>query len=330
MVQLSISVAIGDYDRTRDLLSGRVPIDGAAPTYLALEPEEIFYRSFKLQEFDVCELSLSSYVLQLASGAASYVALPIFLSRAFRHNGIYIRKSSGIKTAEDLKGRRVGCPEYQLTACVWIRGLLEEQFGVHWSEIEWVRGGIEQPGRAEKLAFQMPSDVRMTDAPADKSLSELLVEGSIDAMIAPRRPSVYSQGNPDIAWLFQDPLQGGQDYFKLTNAFPIMHVLGVRKALVERHPWLASSLVKAFGIAKDNATARLNDTAAPKVTLPFLEEYIKRAQEIFGQDFWPYGVAANRQTLEKFLDYHHRQGLSPKRASIEDLFHPASVESFKI
>ena len=163
-MSLPISVAVGDYDRTRDLLSGRVAIEGTTASFLALEPEEIFYRSFRLKEFDVCELSLSSYVVQLASGGAPYVALPIFLSRAFRHNGIYVRRSAKIKSAADLKGRRVGCPEYQLTACVWIRGLLEDQYGVAASEISWVRGGIEDAGRLEKLPVRVPDFIKMVDA----------------------------------------------------------------------------------------------------------------------------------------------------------------------
>jgi 4,5-dihydroxyphthalate decarboxylase len=327
---LPISVAIGDYDRTRDLLSGAIPIDGAAPTYLALEPEEIFHRSFRHQEFDVCEMSLSSYVLQVAHGAAPFIALPVFLSRMFRHNGIYVGTRSGIRAPADLKGKRVGCPEWQLTAGVWIRGFLEDQFGVHWSEIDWVRGGIEQPGRPEKLAFAPPAGLRMVDAPVGRSLTELLVAGEIDAMITPRRPSAYVNGHPDVTWLFEDPQAVALAYYRETRIFPIMHLLGVRWELADRHPWLPSSLMKAFTTAKDRAIARLEETAAPKVSLPFTEEYTKQSRQTFGQDFWPYGIQPNVRTLETFLDYHYRQGLSSRRVGIGELFHPATTEMFKI
>jgi 4,5-dihydroxyphthalate decarboxylase len=329
-MQIPISIAIGDYDRTRDLLSGRVSIDGAQPNFIVLEPEEIFHRTFKFGEFDVCEMSLSSYVLQVARGLAPYWGLPIFLSRMFRHNGIYIRADSGINQPSDLRGRRVGCPEYQLTACVWVRGFLQDQFGVHWTEIEWVRGGIEQPGRAEKLAFELPDGLRLTQAEDGKSLTDMLVEGSIDALVAPRRPSAYIDSNSRVSWLFKDPWAVALDYHKQTRAFPIMHLLGVRKELVDRHPWLPSSIAKAFSIAKDQAVARLEDTAASKVTLPFMEEYTKRSRETLGGDIWPYGATPNLPTLETFLRYHHEQGLSPRLVTVDELFHPASADTFKI
>jgi 4,5-dihydroxyphthalate decarboxylase len=329
-MQLPISVAIGDYDRTQDLLSGKIAIDGAAPTYLALEPEEIFHRSFRHQEFDVCEISLSSYVLQVSKEATPFVGLPIFLSRMFRHNGIYVRTGNGIRVPADLKGKRVGCPEWQLTAGVWIRGFLEDQFGVHWSEIEWVRGGIEQPGRPEKLAFTPPAGLRLVDAPAGRSLTELLLAGEIDALISPRRPSAYVKGHPDVTWLFEDPQEAALANYRETLVFPVMHLLGLRRELADRHPWLPSSLMKAFTLAKDRAVERLEDTAASKVTLPFLEEYTKRSRQILGQDFWPYGVQPNVRTLERFLDHHHNQGLSSRRVALEELFHPATTEMFKI
>lgn len=330
MSALQLSMAIGDYDRNRPIIDGRVRIDGVEPVVMTLAPEEIFFRAFRHTEFDICELSLSSFAVQVARGKSAFVGVPAFLSRGFRHTSIYVRTDSGIRRPEDLKGRRVGVPEYQLTACVWARALLEDDYGVKPSDIRWVRGGVEEPGRPEKIHVELPADVQLESAPESRSLNAMLETGEIDAFIGPRAPSSYDRGHPNVDRLFADPTVVAADYYRRTRIFPIMHVLGIRRALAEVHPWLPAACLKAFEESKSLALTKLGDTSATKVTLPFVEEQLKAARELMGQDYWPYGVAANRHVLESFLHHHHRQGLSPRRLEVEELFHPSTLETVRI
>ena len=329
MNKLRLSVAMGDYDRTRALLDGRVQIDGVDPVYMTLYPEEMFFRAMRSQDFDICELSFSSYMVKTAQNTCPYVAIPVFLSRAFRHTSIYVRKDR-VHKPEDLKGRRIGLPEYQLSAHVWARAILQDDHGVHPEDITWLRGGIETPGRPEKIALKLPAGVRLENAPEGTTISELLDLGEIDGFMAPRPPSAQALSNPAVGWLFDDPTAAAKDYFNRTGIFPIMHVVGVRKTLCEAHPWLPMAVFKAFNQAKGAALEALSDTSATKVTLPFVEEQLKAARETMGQDFWSYGVAANRATLDAFLRHHHAQGLSQKRMQIEEIFHPATYETYAI
>jgi 4,5-dihydroxyphthalate decarboxylase len=328
MSKLKLSVAVGPYDRTRALIDGAVQIDGVDPVCMTLSPEEIFFRAFRNQEFDICELSLSSSTVKTAQGDFPYVGVPAFVSRAFRHTSIYVR-TDRVKKPEDLKGRKIGLPEYQLTANVWARALLQDDFGVKPSDVTWVRGGIEDADRPEKISVKLPGDVRLEAAPQGKSISRLLAEGEIDGFIAPRPPSVPA-GTPNIGWLFPDPVAAATDYFKRTGIFPIMHIVGVRRTLAEQHPWLPGAVLKAFEASKAQALALLSDTSATKVTLPFVEERLAEARQTMGEDFWSYGVAPNRKTLESFFKHHHAQGLSSRLVTPEDLFHPSTLESFKL
>ena len=329
MTKLQLSIAMGDYDRTRALLDGSVQIDGVDPVFMTLSPEEMFFRAMRSADFDISELSFSSYLVKHSKGDCPYIAVPVFLSRAFRHTSIYVRKDR-IERPEDLKGKRIGLPEYQLTAHVWARALLQDDFGVRPSDVQWVRGGIESPGRPEKIRLQLPADVRIEDAPAGTTISELLDRGEIDGFIAPRPPSAAALANPNVGWLFDDPTAVAKDYFRRTGVFPIMHVCAVRKTLAQQHPWLPMALTKAFTQAKDAALEKLSDTSATKVTLPFVEEQLKAARETMGADFWSYGVAANRRTLETFVRHHHAQGLSARIVTVEELFHPSTYESYSI
>ncbi|NBS67167.1 MAG: ABC transporter substrate-binding protein, partial [Betaproteobacteria bacterium] len=197
MSKLQLSIAMGDYDRTRALIDGRVQIDGVDPVYMALYPEEMFFRAMRSQDFDICELSFSSYTVKTAKGDCPYVAVPVFLSRAFRHTSIYVRKDR-IKTPQDLKGKRIGLPEYQLSANVWARAILQDDYGVAPEDVTWVRGGIETPGRPEKIALQLPPGVKLESAPEGSTISELLDEGRIDGFMAPRPPSAQALRNPHI------------------------------------------------------------------------------------------------------------------------------------
>ena len=326
---LDLSCAVGNYDRTRPLIDGDVRIDGVNPIFLTLEPEEIFFRALRHAEFDVCELSMSSTVVHASNDTGEYVGIPVFLSRAFRHTALYIRTDRGISSPGDLKGCRIGLPEYQLTACVWVRAMLEDEFGVKPSDVTWVRGGIEEPGRPEKVAFDLPADVVLEDAPADATLSAMLEAGEIDAILAPRTPSCYERRAPNVGRLFPDSMAAGITSFERTGIFPIMHLLGLRRSLAEKYPFLPASLLKAFTQAKDIAVQQLYDNSAARVTLPFLEEISLSMSDRFGGDFWPYGIEPNRHVLETFLQHHHAQGLSSRLVAIEDVFHPSTLETAK-
>jgi 4,5-dihydroxyphthalate decarboxylase len=330
MSKLELSIAVGDYDRVRPLLNGTVAIDGVAPVYMTLEPEEIFFRAFRHAEFDIAELSLSSFTIRTARGDNPYTGVPVFPSRAFRHSGIYIRTDRGIRAPGDLKGRKVGLAEYQLTANVWIRAFLDDDFGVPPASIHWMRGGIEEPGRPEKISIGVPPGVTLSDAPAGRSLSEMLLAGEIDALIGPRTPSGMAAGSGDIGWLFPDPRAAAVESYRRTGNFPIMHLIGVRRTLAERHPWLPAAIFKAFEQAKAIAFSKLADTSASKVMLPFLDQSIAEAQSLLGRDPWSYGVDANRRCLEYFLDQHHRQGLSRRLVAPAELFPPSTFETARI
>ena len=330
-MKFSLSVAVGNYDRTRALVDGRVRIDGVNPAFMTLSPEEMFFRAFRHADFDITELSLASYAVSLANDANEYTALPIFLSRAFRHSSIYVTHASGIQKPEQMRGKRIGIAEYQLTANVWARALLEDDYGVSPSEIVWVRGGMDAPVRPEKLRLDLPSDVRVEAARPGETLNLLLTQGAIDGFIGPRAPRCFFENDSKIARLFDDSITVGLDYFKRTGIFPIMHVLGVRKSLLEQHPFLSQALIKAFSEAKHIAEAELADTSATKVTMPFVEDHLDRIKDLMGSDFWSYGLDdANRHNLQTFLDHHHRQGLSSRSLKADELFPVNSVEAFSL
>lgn len=329
MAKLQLSVAMGDYDRNRALFDGRVQIDGCDPTYMLLNPEEMFFRAMRSRDFDITELSFSSYLVKHSRGDCPYIAVPVFLSRAFRHTSIYVRKDR-ISKPQDLKGKRIGIPEYQLTAIVWARSILQDDYGIAPEDVTWVRGGIDTPGRPEKIKLELPPGVKIESAPEDKTISDLLHEGAIDGFIAPRPPSGAAMKNPNVGWLFDDTVAEAKDYYRRTGIFPIMHVVGIRKELAQQHRWLPAAVFKAFSESKSRAQELLADTSATKVTLPFVEEQLKAARETLGDDFWSYGVAPNRKTLEAFTRHHFAQGLSARKVEIDELFDPSTYETYSI
>jgi len=298
--------------------------------FMKLSPEEIFFRAFRHREFDICELSFSSYTLSVSRGTNEYIAIPAFLSRAFRHSCIYIRNDKGINSPADLKGKKIGVAEYQLTANVWARALLEDEYGVSPSDITWVRGGMEVADRPEKVKLTLPEGVVMQPAPAGRTLNSLLEEGEIDGFIGPRTLSCFDNGHPNVVRLFADSRTAGMNYYQKTGIFPIMHVVGVRRSLVEQHNWLPMALLKAFDHSKAAALTALSDTSATKVTLPFVEEQIEDAKKLLGDDYFSYGYKNNLETLDTFLDHHYRQGLSERRVKPEELFWPATMEGYSI
>lgn len=331
MPKLPLTVACWDYDRTRAIMDGRVAIEGCEITYLPLPVEETFFRAFKFAEFDVCELSFSTYLLSLARERDAgipfaYRALPVFVSRLFRHSGIYIRTDRGIRAPADLKGKVVGVPEYQMTAAVWIRGILGHEYGVPAASLSWRNGGLEEPGRHEKVPFTLPPGVHLEGIGDDRTLSTMLEAGGIDALVSARAPSCLGR-SPHVGRLFPDFRSVEREYFKKTGVFPMMHVVGVRKTLLDAHPWLGSSLYKAFLQAKDLAYPELTQMAALKIALPWLSQEVQDTIALMGKDFWPYGVNENRAALGAFLQYHYEQGLSGKtKFAVEDVFIPNTLE----
>ena len=310
------------------MLDGRVGIEGCRVTAVSLRPEETFFRVFTQHEFDVAELSFSTYLIQTARGECEYIAIPAFVSRAFRHSGFYVR-TDRVSRPGDLRGKRVGVPEYQVTAAVWGRGILQHEYGIPPSEIRWVVGGVEELGRQEKVSFDLPPGVDIVPA-AGLPLSPLLASGEIDAILAPRMPSCFRDKSEHVGRLFPDPRSVEADYFKRTGIFPIMHVVGIRKSLVQKHPWLVASAMKAFLQARAMALPGLDDTTALATSLPWLNQEAEFTRSVMGEDPWPYGVEKNAKTLEAMLSYHHEQGLSLRKLALEEVFHPGSLQQFKI
>jgi 4,5-dihydroxyphthalate decarboxylase len=327
---LPLTLACWNYDRTRALFDGRVRADGLDLTCLDLPVEETFFRMLRHREFDVSEMSLSSYVLSLFAPEPPFIAIPVFPSRFFRHSCIYVNAAAGITKPADLVGRVVGTPEYQMTAPVWIRGLLADEHGVPVRAVRYVTGGLEQPGRGEKLALSLPPDIDVTPIPADRTLSAMLAAGEIDALHTARTPSSFRDGNRQVRRLFEDFPSVERDYFRRTRLFPIMHTVVIRRDVYARHPWIAQCLHKAFAAAQRLAYDELDQSAALKVMLPWLPAHVEEARREMGRDFWPYGLARNHATLATFLRYSHEQGLSPRLLAPEQLFAPETLEAFTI
>ena len=330
MVEVPVTIACGNYDRTQAIRDGRVKVEGCAVTYLPLYPEEIFHRVFKFQEFDISEMSFSSYLRTVSAGTSEYTAVPAFVSRIFRHSGIYIRKGAGITKPEDLRGKRIGVPEYQITAVVWMRGMMQHEYGVPPSEIHWRSGGQEQAGREERTPLKPIPGLDLQAIPHDKTLVGMLRDGELDALFTARAPSSFLAGEAHITRLFPNTRAAEQAYYKKTGLFPIMHLIGIRKTLVERYPWLPTSVYKAFCEAKALAMIDLRDVNALMVTLPWLEAETKETAAIMGEDFWKYGVAENMPEIEALSQYVYEQGLTDRKVKVEELFHPATFDISKV
>ena len=330
MPDIQISLACGNYDRFRAIQDHRVAVEGCAVTFIPLMPEELFFRSLRYAEFDVAEISFNSYLMLTSRGESPYVAIPVFPSRMFRHSSIYIRTDRGIERPEDLKGRLVGLPEYQQTAAVWMRGILRDDHGVADTDIHWRTGGQEEPGRDERTPLVLDNGVDLQAIPRDRSLSAMMLAGEIDAFMSARTPSVYLEKKPHIGRLFPNYKDVELDYFRRTKIFPIMHVVGVRKSLVEKHPWLPGSLFKAFNQAKAIAMAEIPELAAPNLTLPWVEVFQDEVKAALGADYWRYGIAECRHELETLMGYSYDQGLLARKLEIEEVFCASTFELSKI
>ena len=330
MPNVKLSLAVCDYDRTRALFDGRVRVEGCEPTLVALEPEEAFHRAFKSQEFDVTELSLSSHTVMTARGDNHYAGIPAFVSRLFRHSGVYIRTDRGIRSPADLKGKLVGLPEYQITANVWIRGIMQDEFGVKAADIRWRRGGVEEPGRDERAPLKLPPEIDLQQIPHDRTLARMLETGELDAVMGARAPSCFLRRAANVDRMWPDHRKVEEDYYRRTRIFPIMHIIGVRRSLVTEQPWLPASLLKAFTQAKALCMAELGQIGHLFASLPFGVSEFNAAKALMGEDYWSYGLEANRHVLETFTRYHHEQGLSARRVAPEELFASSTLEVAKI
>lgn len=328
MSKLALSFACWNYDRTRALADGRVTPDGIDLNCLTLGPEETFFRMLRHREFDVAELSLSSFTLSLFREDPPFIAIPVFPSRYFRHSCIYISASSGIREPKDLIGKRVGNPEYQMTAPVWIRGILSDEYGVPVDSVTYLSGGEEQPGRTEKIPLSLPPSIRLESIPVDRTLSRMLETGEIDALYTARAPSSFGSGR--VRRLFPDYPSVEREYFRKTGIFPPMHIIAIRRDVYERNRWIVQSLMKAFVAAQREVYAGLRETGALMHMLPWLTSHVEETESLMGRDFWPYGYEPNIPALSTFLRYHHEQGLSKRLLTPREIFAPESLEAFKI
>lgn len=330
-MMLSLSLACPLYDRVIPLADGRVVPDGIDLTVLPLAVEEVFWRQLRNQEFDISESSLSSYVMLRSRGDERFIAIPAFTSRFFRHSCVFINTNKKIRKPQDLKGKRIGLPEYQITAVVWLRGIFQDEYGVFPKDIIWRSGGEETPGRVEKIKLSLPAEIDLKPIPSDKYLSKMLDDGELDAMFTARTPSCFAAGSPNVARLFENYREVEGEYFKKTGIFPIMHTVIIKRKIYEKNPWIAVNLYKAFCRAKEIAMNSYMETAALHVTLPWINSEVEYTRALLGQDWWPYGLDRNRNTLETFLRYHHEQGLSARLMSIEELFAAETLDAeFKI
>jgi 4,5-dihydroxyphthalate decarboxylase len=330
MSRLKLTLACWNYDRTRALADGDVVPDGIDLTYLNLPVEETFFRMLRHREFDAAEMSLSSYAVSCARGNSPFIAIPAFPSRFFRHGSIFVSAKSGIAAPADLAGKRVGVPEYQLTAPVWIRGILQDEYGFDPASVEYFAGGEEEPGRDEKIALDLPAKFRLRAIGPDQTLSRMIAEGEIDALFTARAPSSFFERPSEVRRLFPDYVAVEKAYFRKTGIFPIMHVVVIRRDVYDAEPWVAQSLFKAFVRAQRITYDDLMVSAALKTMLPWQIAQVEELQREMGPDWWSYGFAPNRHVLDTFLRYHHEQGLSARRLQPEELFAPETRESFKI
>ncbi len=328
MANLKLTLGCWDYDRVQPLMSGQVRPQGIDLTFLNMIVEETFFRMLRHREFDVSEMSMSSYVVSLTKPDPAFIAIPVFPSRFFRHSCIYVNADAGISQPRDLIGKRFGCPEYQMTAPVWIRGILSDHYGVPVDGPTYVTGGEETPNRDEKIRIDLPPNFRLERIGSTDTLAQMLAEGRIDAFHTARKPSTYD--GIRVKRLFPDFVPVEQQYFRDTGIFPIMHVIAIRREVYEANRWIAMNLYQAFAEAQRLTYEGLQETAALKGMLPWFNAHVEETLDMMGPDFWPYGLKKNRACLDTFLRYHHEQGLSPRKLSVEEMFAPETLEEFVI
>jgi len=315
-MRLPLSLALSPYDHTRDLRPR-----GLSLNVIDLPIEEIFHRFTRFREFDVSEMSSAKTVSLLSGETPDIIALPVFVSRVFRHSSIYVASASGIRRPKDLEGRRVGVPEWSQTAGIYARGLLQHEYGVDLASIDWRQAGVREPGRVEKVELRKDLPFRITAMP-ERTLGEMLSKGELDAVISAREVPGER--------LFADYRAAELEYFRKTRVFPIMHMIVLRRSVYERDRWIAMNLFEAFEEAKRRSLERLREIGISHVPLPWLSDTTRAWREVAGEDFWPYGVEANRPTLEAFLQYAFEQGVCHRKLAPAELFAPETLERSRI
>ncbi|APX88749.1 4,5-dihydroxyphthalate decarboxylase [Brevirhabdus pacifica] len=327
---LNLSLATWDHDRVMALHDGRVTVPGVSFESHVEPTSKLFPLAVQEARYDVTELSVSSYALQVSRGECEYTAIPAFISRAFRHSGFFGRRGSGVESPADLAGRRVGVPEYQMTAALWMRGILADEYGVDNSAIHWRTGALDAGVRRERLELALPPGMVVEPITEGDTLQDMLLRGEIDGLLAPKPPRAFLDGNPDLVRLLPDFAEQERAYHQRTGFFPLMHLVAVRKSIVEEHPWLPRALYDGFVAARDLALKRLEDVwlgNANRLSLPWLNETMEKTRAAMGPDFWRYGFAANRAELDAVCRYSFDQHLAARRLAPEDLIHPSMQES---
>jgi len=326
---LRLTYAGGLYDRTAPLATGEVRPEGIELNFIPVVPPEAFWRQLKHNEFDVSELSCANFFTLFSRGDRRFIAIPVYPSRTFRHSAIYINATKGITRPEDLKGRRVGCAEYYMTMAIWQRAFLQHDYGVAPGDMRWVLGGVEQPGRKERIAVTPPAGIQVEAAPPDRSLSDLLVAGEIDALLSAHMPHVFRHRDPRVKRLFPDFWNVERAYYQKHKVFPIMHVVAIKREVYERNPWVAVSLSKAFGQAKDLAVERMYDSDALTVSLAWIVGYWEQERALRGDDLWSYGFGNNRHDLDTLKRHLNEQNLLERDFPLEEAFAPSTLETFR-
>jgi len=329
MPNLSLSLACHVYDRTRALRDGSIRIEGVDLNFIPLHVTEIFWRMCQYQEFDAAEMSMGAHMTLTARGEPSFVGVPVFPSRVFRHANIFVGAKSGIERPEDLRGRRIGVPEYGMTAIIWQRGILQHEYGVQPEEVVWCTGGQEVPGRKERVPLRLPASIRVEPIPETATLSGMLCQGGIDALFCAHPPNPFLAGDPRIRRLFPDYRPVEEEYYRRTGFFPIMHCVVVRRDVYQRNPWVTQSLFKAFSQAKAEVERALADNDMLTCMLPWSSYDLDVTRKVMGHDFWPYGIGPNRRNLETMCQYAHEQGLTPRLVGVDELFAPNTAEAWR-
>ncbi|HXX25350.1 MAG TPA: ABC transporter substrate-binding protein [Pseudolabrys sp.] len=322
-MSVALTIATTDYDHFRDFRLGLVKAEGVDATWLTLGHHEIFSRFTFNREWDVSELSFAKFMAQVTRPDSDIIGLPVYASRLFRFSSFYVNRKKGIKSAKDLRGKRIGVPEWAHTAAVWMRGWLMHEGGVPLADVAWVQAGTNEAGRIEKVELSLPKGVKLTNMP-DKTLSGMIASGELDCVIIARPPNCFREGHPDVVRLFPDFEAIEQDYYKTTAVYPIMHVIALRKSALAGRPWLARNLFNAFEESKRRSLERILDPAVSRYPVPWLTNYARRMRDTFGGDPFPFGIDANRPTLELFLRYTNEQGIAHKLVEPESIF-PAGI-----
>lgn len=332
MSELRLTLAVGDYDHTRDLAMGRVRAEGIDLTVLNSNVEEIFFRMYERLEFDASEMSMGMYTSALSRGDKRMIAIPVFPSRVFRHSAVYVREGGTVRKPEDLAGKKVGLPQWSQTASIYAKGWVSDTVGIPLSKIKWIQAGVNDPGRDEHAQLNLPADISLTSV-KDKSLSQMLISGEIDAFFSARAPQPFVDGDPRIQRLFPDYRPAEEAFFDKTGIFPIMHTIALRRDVYDANRWIARNLLLAFETARDRSVERMLDLTASHVPVPWAMDHALRSGKEFvfkKGGYWPYGIGANRVTLDAFLQYAFEQGSCHRLLRAEEIFAEEALAEMKV